>query len=78
MKLYVSKEVVQATTDCKKGFSCLEGNREDLCKIGTCIDKEVHFIACLNEINCSYQRSYGEDIACDCPIRKRLYNKYKI
>lgn len=78
MNLYVNNEVMQATTGCKKRFSCLGGKRKDLCKIGTCIDGEIHLIVCLNETNCSYQRSYGEEFICDCPIRKKIYNKYKI
>ncbi len=68
MKLYVSNKVMLATTGCKKGFSCLGDKRKDLCKIGTSIDGELHFIVCLDEINCSYQRSYGEAFICDCPI----------
>jgi len=78
MKVYVSNEVMQSTTGCKKGFSCLEDNKKDLCKIGTSVDGEVHFIVCLNETNCSYERSYEEGFICDCPIRKEIYNKYKI
>ncbi len=78
MKLHVSKEVVQATTGCKKGFSCLEYKEKNLCKIETCIDGEVHFIVCLNELNCSYPRIDGERFICDCPIRKEIYNNYKI
>ena len=78
MQLYVSKEVIQATTGCKKKFSCLGDKNKDLCTIGTSMDGKVHFIVCLDEINCSYQRSYGEEFICDCPIRKEIYNKYKI
>ena len=78
MKLYVSNEVMQATSDCKKGFSCLGGKSKDLCKIGTSFDGEIHFIVCLDEIKCSYNRSHEDGIICDCPIRKEIYNKYKI
>ncbi len=78
MKLYVRHEVMQATTGCKKGFSCLEDKKKDICKIGICFDGKLHFIACIDEINCFYQRSYGENFICDCPIRKEIWNKYKI
>ncbi len=78
MKLYVSNKVMEATTDCKKGFSCLEDKRKDLCKVGVSIGDEVHFIVCADDTNCSYQRSSVEGFICDCPIRKEIYNKYKI
>ena len=78
MMFPVSSEAKQATTDCEKGVSCLEGKRKDLCEVESCIGQKVHFIKRLNEGNCSYQHSFGEQNFCSCPIRKEIFNKYKI
>lgn len=76
--LNLSTEVKQATTECKKEFSCLEGNRTDLCKVKYCVDRELHFIKCLNEGYCPYQYLFGKEYVCVCPTRKEIYNKYKV
>jgi len=78
MDIVVSDELLQATTNCRKGFSCLKGNSEDLCKVETCIDGKVHFIRCLNDEFCTYQHAFGVGYFCACPTRKEIYNKYNI
>ncbi len=78
MDIVISDESLQATTKCKKGFSCLKGNRKDLCKVESCIDEKIHFIKCLNSKHCFYQASYGGSHYCSCPARKEIYNKYNI
>ncbi len=77
-KLYISKELKQAAAKCKKNFSCLTGERKDLCPILSCFDCDVHFILGLNESPCAFQSKINERVYCECPIRIELYEKHKI
>ena len=74
----VSGETIAETKRCKKGFSCLTEQREDLCQIESCINAKVHFIKCLNKESCSYQDPYGDGFLCYCPTSKELYNKHGV
>jgi len=78
MDIHVSDEAQSAATNCKKGFSCLKRERKDLCAVVECISGKLHFIKCLNDGHCPYQRSFGDDVVCRCPVRKELFNKYQI
>lgn len=78
MRFLINDETLQATTDCEKGFSCLNGKIYDLCKVESCINEKVHFIKCANDGYCTYQDPFGYDFVCACPTRKEIYNKYKI
>jgi hypothetical protein len=78
MEWSISDEVRLLTTQCKKDFSCLKGRRE-LCSVEHCVNETVHFIIrCKQPTSCSYQLSFGEGMVCLCPIRKALYNRYKL
>jgi hypothetical protein len=74
----VSEETSAETKRCKKGFSCLTEQSENLCQVESCISGEVHFIKCLNKVFCSYRGTFGEGVICYCPTRKELYNKYGV
>jgi hypothetical protein len=74
----VSEETITETKKCKKGFSCLTGQREDLCQVESCINGKVHFIKCLDKDPCPYQDTFGDGVICHCPIRKELYNKHGV
>jgi len=78
MKPEISDESRQAATRCAKGFACLTGDRKDLCAVETCIGEKVHFVKCLQVGNCAYQHPFGSGHFCTCPVRKELFNKYKI
>lgn len=78
MGFHVSDETTQQTTNCQKGFSCLKGNRNDLCAVEHCVDGRIHFIMCKNQEGCSYQLTFGDDFICICPIRKEPYNRYRV
>jgi hypothetical protein len=75
----ISEETIAETKRCKKGFSCLTGQREDLCPIESCINGKVHFIKCFSTTSCSYRVVYsGDEGFCYCPTRKELYNKHGV
>ncbi len=69
---------MQAATNCKKKFSCLAGTKSDVCQVLSCYDDDIHFILCADNQYCSYQKKVSERVYCDCPVRKEIYDKYKI
>ena len=77
MKYFVSDEIREKTTKCNTGFSCLSDTRNDLCKVVSCLNDNIHFIICLNKNNCSYQQTLFERTYCNCPTRIAVYGTYK-
>ena len=75
--LKVDDDVIKNTNRCKKDHSCLS-DLTDLCKVEMCIADKIHFIKCMNERACNYRITFGYSFVCTCPVRKELYNKYKI
>jgi hypothetical protein len=78
MDIHVSDTARREATKCQKKFSCLEKEINTLCKVESCIDGTLHFIQCLNKGHCSYQLLFGYRFMCGCPVRKEIFNKYKI
>ncbi len=78
MGFEIGDDIKKATKYCGKGFSCLDGGRNDLCRIRKCIGGKVHFIECLNGSSCAYKKDFGGSKYCDCPVRKELYRKYGV
>ena len=77
MSIKVDDNTIQETTKCGKNFSCLSGEMPS-CSIEENIDNKIHFIKCVNNELCSYKLSFGYSYVCTCPVRKELYNNYKI
>jgi len=75
--LKVDDDVIKNTNRCKKDHSCLS-DLTDLCKVEMCIADKIHFIKCMNGHTCNYRITFGYSFVCTCPVRKELYNKYKI
>ncbi|CAG0996542.1 hypothetical protein METP2_02955 [Methanosarcinales archaeon] len=69
-------EEILKKVNCKKNLSCLSGT--DICKVELCIDGKIHFIKCINLEPCHHRISFGYSFICKCPVRKELFNKYKI
>ena len=78
MKYIVSHESRCATTKCPSGFSCLTGEKTDLCAVETSVDGEVRIIKCLNDSGCSYRHPFGRGDLCMCPVRQEINKTYKI
>jgi hypothetical protein len=71
----IDKKTVNST-ECEKSFECLT-NQGYLCKVEHCVDGKVHFLKC-NDTVCKFKVSFGNDVFCSCPVRKEIYNLYKI
>jgi len=77
MNIKVDDNILQKTTKCGKNFSCLSGGTS-ICSVELCIDNKIHFIKCVSNKSCGYRASFGYSYVCTCPVRKELYNNYKI
>jgi hypothetical protein len=74
----VDDNIKQKTTKCRKNFSCLSGGTP-LCSVELCIENNIHFIKCVSNESCSYKVPFGySSHVCICPVRKEIYNNYKI
>lgn len=78
MKFNVKEEIRQASTNCVKEFSCLSSERDELCRIISCYDNDIHFIYCANDGLCSYKHNIGGRDYCECPVRKEIYDSYGV
>jgi hypothetical protein len=77
MNIKVDDNIIRQTTKCAKNFSCLSGETP-ICSVELCIDNKIHFIKCVRNKSCSYRVPFGYSDVCTCPVRKDLYNSYKI
>jgi len=79
MKFKISNDTIRNTTKCKGNFSCLEGNEECLCSIDDCSDGTIHFVTPgSNDLHCDYKTPFGYSFTCTCPVRKEIYNIYRV
>lgn len=76
MAIQIDSETIRVTIECKKSFSCLAGDKNNICRIGDCVDGNVRFIKCADSKKCSYQVPYGSNRLCSCPTRKEIYSLY--
>lgn len=75
MGLAVSQEILDRTTKCANGLSCLDtgncGNREP-CEIIYEAGREVLFLKSKESLNCPYRLPFGLGQICTCPTRYAL------
>ncbi|MBU3968326.1 MAG: hypothetical protein KKG76_13320 [Euryarchaeota archaeon] len=76
--LKVDDDIIKTANRCKKNFSCLSSDETDLCKVEMNVGEKIHFIKCKNKNTCNYRIPFGYSFVCTCPVRKELYNKYKV
>ena len=81
MDYHVDSAVLDMTTECSKGFSCLSGDDSCMCKVDKYIggDEGVLFIVQNGHMNyCDYNMSFGSAYVCNCPTRRWIYNNYHL
>jgi hypothetical protein len=71
-------EVLEATTHCEKTLRCIHELEPTMCKVVFSVNDSVLGIYCMTDNACSYKYSVEERNYCACPVRKYLYNHYKI
>lgn len=77
MNITISDAVRKTTTKCKNKFSCING-KEDICAVEDCINDDVLFVKSQYNSSCPYQQQFGNEFICNCPVRKAIYDKYRI
>ncbi len=77
MNIKVDDNILKKTTKCREKFSCLSGGTP-FCRVELCIEDTIHFIKCVSNKSCVYKVPFGYSYVCICPVRKELYNRYKI
>ncbi|RJQ49623.1 MAG: hypothetical protein C4538_01890 [Nitrospiraceae bacterium] len=78
MKLEISDDIINNTTKCNNGLSCLSGERACLCEIEDNFNCKVLFVKPNNLQTCSYRMSFGYSYVCTCPTRKEIFRLYRI
>jgi hypothetical protein len=78
MKIEIDESIKALAKDCKTDFLCLISEDHTICKVKNCVEGKVHFIECKEHMDCSYKKSFGYGCYCNCPVRKEIFNKYKI
>ena len=77
-EIRISEDTIKNAGKCRKGHSCLSGQRDDLCKVELNVDDKIHFVKCMSNESCAYRISFGYSYVCLCPVRKELFNRYNI
>jgi hypothetical protein len=79
----IDKETIESTTKCKMSLACLTEYNNIKCNIIDTIDHKIHFV----EIHpagkdccqlSGYHFPFGMGTICYCPVRKELFEKYRI
>ncbi len=75
MSTSVSKQVLEKTSKCIHGFSCLESGccgTRPLCEIDHANGEDVLFLKAKDLISCPYRVTFGHGQLCTCPTRFAL------
>ena len=78
-RLIIKQEVLDRTTKCEKGFSCL--SERQACPTGRVddfIQDLILFVDGESQMACPYRILFGDSFICNCPTRQELYRQYRI
>lgn len=78
MTFHINDETKLAAHRCNFKYSCLLNSNWKPCKVIGVFDNEEYFVFCENEVKCNFQSDYEERVLCTCPVRKEIYDKYKV
>ncbi len=74
----VPQEIINQTTKCSSGFSCLNECGRPRCNVEYVVNENVMFVRCLDPSFCAYQIPFGDGKICSCPVRLALWNEQHI
>ncbi len=79
MKFAIDEAIKKNATKCRRNFSCLSGENGYLCEVEDFAGGKIHFIKPGNASElCGYRMEFGYSYLCNCPVRKEIYNQYKV
>ncbi|MEW6600808.1 MAG: hypothetical protein AB1499_07540 [Nitrospirota bacterium] len=79
MNYKLDADILNDAHQCRRDFSCLNGNGDCLCKVERLIEHNLLFIKpALNNI-CNYRMSFGYSAYyCNCPVRVELFKRCNV
>jgi len=79
MRFAISEDILKKAVKCRSNFSCLSGVNDCLCEIEDHAGENIHFINSLSATHlCNYKMEFGFSYICNCPVRKEVYNQYRV
>ena len=78
MKNFVIDRETISETECDKGFSCLYGDRLELCRVEWTLGKNMLTLECKDILDCRHNKAYGGIHICNCPVRIKIYELYDL
>lgn len=78
MNSAVPKEILEMTTKCPHGFSCLDSGKcgnHPLCEISSASGKNLLCLVSKNSPGCPYQFPFGYGHFCTCPTHYAMKSK---
>ncbi len=73
----IAHETLASAEQCHRNHACLNEKTPPLCHVKDCVNNEIHFVA-TNILYCKYFVFFADEVICTCPVRKELFNKYKV
>ena len=72
----VDLQTVKLAARCEKNHSCQGEDGISLCPAGGYEKHHTLFIECRSREVCIYRKKLGGRNACECPVRKEIFNLY--
>ncbi len=76
-RIHISERIQEEASKCKKKLACLKEKCE-LCAVADCVNDSVLFVKSEYNASCPYQQMFGNEFICSCPVRKEIYEKYRL
>lgn len=74
----MEKFIVNSTAElCQNNHACLDMDGYKPCEVVDCINNQLLFVKC-EDRHCAYKLFYGDEVICQCPVRKELYQNYQV
>lgn len=79
VEIIVSQKTIDRTNLCEKNFSCLKGEKGDMCEIIYTVGESTLITLCGSKPFCPYCKIFVDiQGICFCPTRIEIYKKYGI
>ena len=79
MRITINEDVLKKAEKCRSNFSCLAGGNDCLCEVEDHAGENIHFITPRADAHkYNYKMGFGFSYICKCPVRKEVYNLYRI
>ncbi len=77
-RIDIDEAILKSASKCERGFSCLSGHDRAICPPENLIQNDVLFVKSAQTKTCPYLVHFGFGFVCSCPVRKRIYKRYRV